>query len=432
MSLSSLPDNSEERVHRKNILLAYVSTWFGCFTDVMLDSSAIIIIYFTLLNADNSIIMFSAALTGIAQIPILIPISSFVDRFGPKNIVKVSCSLACFGYLLIASAAFLPSAASITALTGIMIFSLSRPMWSAAWYPILADILKPEERGSFLGKMRFSYYIITGNVFYILGQLMGKTPPIWLLQTAIAVTGILALGRYVCISKLHLSAKNTASFELKKSFKISIRNSPLVGFSVYSCFLSLVSSAVIPLALLYMKKGINLNADTVQTMSTIGIIGSVTGFLSYGKLQKFFGMRNMQLSIHFLMFIIPIGFFLCRADMPLLNTALGGLIFLAYISQALFNCCFSQECLALSRPGNAAMASAFANTYNSTGIAAGRTASSLLLGHGLLSTRWQYGSFVMNEFQTIFLFCSVGALFCCMLLFILPSVIPQHDDYYNP
>ena len=78
------------------------------------------------------------------------------------------------------------------------------------------------------------------------------------------------------------------------------------------------------------------------------------------------------------------------------------------------------------------MASAFANTYNNIGIAVGRTVNSLLLGHGILNSSWSWNGFVMNEFQSLFLFCAVGALFCGLLLFILPSVIPQHDDYYKP
>ena len=424
--------SSPDKIHRRNVLLAYASTWFGCFTDVMIDSSAIIIIYLNLLNAANSVIMFSTALAGIISVPLLIPISPLVDRYGAKKVVSTSCILSTSGYLLLASAAFVPQYASMVSLIGILIFSISRPLWSASWYPILADILKPEERASFFGKMRFSYNIITGSVFYVVGLLMGKNPPARLLQTVIAAAGLLVIGRHFCITNLKLTEEKRASFDLKKSFKISIKNAPLVGFSVYSCFLSFAYTAVIPLALLYMKKGMNLSAETVQTISTAGIAGSITAFLIYGTLHKKLGMRNTQILVHLMTILIPVGFIFCRVGMPLLTLCLGILLFLAYCNNALFLCCFSQECLSLSRPGNTAMASAFANTYNCVGVAVGRTVSSLLLGHGILSTSWSWNGFVMNEFQSLFLFCAVGALFCGLLLFILPSVIPQHDDYYKP
>ena len=424
--------SSPDKIHRRNVLLAYASTWFGCFTDVMIDSSAIIIIYLNLLNAANSVIMFSTAISGLAAIPLLIPASPLVNRFGAKKVVTASCILSICGFLTIASAAFVPSCASIISLAGIIIYSASRPLWSTSWYPILADILRPEERGSFFGKMRFSYNIISGSVFYVVGLLMGKTPPAWLLQIVIAAAGLLVIGRHFCIANLKLTEEKTVSFDLKKSFNISIKNAPLVGFSVYSCFLSLAYTAIIPLALIYMKKGLNLNADTVQTISTAGIAGSIIAFVIYGKIQKKFGMRNTQLAVHLMTVLIPMGFILCRANTPFLTAALGVLLFLAYCNHALFTCCFSHECLSLSRPGNAAMASAFANTYNNIGIAVGRTVNSLLLGHGILNSSWSWNGFVMNEFQSLFLFCAVGALFCGLLLFILPSVIPQHDDYYKP
>ena len=110
----------------------------------------------------------------------------------------------------------------------------------------------------------------------------------------------------------------------------------------------------------------------------------------------------------------------------------GLLLFLSYLGIAWFNCCFSQECLALSRPGNTAMAAALANTYNNIGNAAGRTAGSLLLGHGVLASSWVWNNLTVTNFQSIFLFCAAGAAFCLVQLFNLPSVIPTHEDYYKP
>ena len=43
-----------ERERRRGRILAYASTWFGCISEVMMDSSAIIIIYITLLNGTSA------------------------------------------------------------------------------------------------------------------------------------------------------------------------------------------------------------------------------------------------------------------------------------------------------------------------------------------------------------------------------------------
>ena len=430
--MASYAESLAPDARKRYILYAYASTWFGCFADVMLDSSALIMIYFVLLHASNSLIMFSAAVTGLLQIPLLIPSSILVTRFGVRRMVTVSATLACAGYILMSLAPFINCRTQYVVLGGIFIFGISRPIWSATWYPVLGDILLPEERGPFLGKMRFSYYILTGTVFYLIGQFMGKNPPLWYLQTAIAAAGILALGRAYFIRKIKLSDATGSKPEIRKSFSISVHNAPLVGFSVYSCFMSLAYQAVIPLSLLYLKKSLNFDADTVQKLSTLGIAGSTIGYLLYGWVQKKLKMKKMQITVHLLWIIIPAGFFCCVKGMPLLMPLTGLLLFLSYLTHAWFACCFSQECLALSRPGNTAMASAFANTYCNIGSTVGRTSSSLLLGHGLLATSWNWNGFCITDFQSIFLFCAAGAIFCLVLLFTLPSVISTHDNYYNP
>jgi hypothetical protein len=187
-----------------------------------------------------------------------------------------------------------------------------------------------------------------------------------------------------------------------------------------------------PLALLYMKNGLKFDADTVQMLSIAGIVGNITAFLLYGKLHKVFGMRNLQLGIHFMAIILPILFFFCSGNSVVTMAAMGVLLYISYMVYSLFTCCFSHECLSLSRPGNAAMASAFAGTYNAIGSACGRSACSLLLGQGMLAASWKYGDMILSNFQTIFLFCSAGAIFGLTFIFILPSVISTHDDYYQP
>lgn len=430
--MASFAETLTPAEHKRGIRYAYVSTWFGCFADVMMDSTALVIIYFTLLKASNSLIMFSSAMTGLVSMVMLLPASFLVIRFGVKRMVGVSCCLACSGYLIMSLAPLFGSAAPKIVLAGIFIFCLSRPIWSASWYPILTDILLPQERAGFLGKMRFSYTAITGTVFYLIGQFMGKEPPLWYLQAAMALTGIFALGRYYCISKITLSDGKAEKQDIKKAFSISVHNAPLVGFSIYVCFFGVVYFAVMPLALLYMKNGLKFDADTVQMLSIAGIVGNITAFLLYGKLHKVFGMRNLQLGIHFMAIILPILFFFCSGNSVVTMAVMGVLLYISYMVYSLFTCCFSHECLSLSRPGNAAMASAFAGTYNAVGTACGRSVCSLLLGQGMLAASWKYGDMILSNFQTIFLFCSAGAIFGLTFIFILPSVISTHDDYYQP
>ncbi len=424
----NLAEKTRKRYHR----YAYASTWFGCFADVMLENSAVIILYFAILGANNTLIMLSTGISGIMSMLLLIPAACIVDRLGPRKVINISCILACIAYLIMASAPIGGAAAQYIVLGGCVIFCISKPLWTAAWYPILGDILKPSERGDFLGFMRFSYYILSGSVFFLLGVVMGKKPPVWLLQAAIGITGILVLGRSFFISKIKISPQKLGGYNLKNAFFTSIRNAPLVGFAVYVAFMSLAFAAVLPLTLIYLKNGLHYGDNIVQILSSIGMGGSICGFFCYGKLIRLTGIRNLQVGIHAAYILIPVGLFFCGENISSPVYPIAGLLFAGNFVFACFGCSVSQEILALARPGNITMANAFTQTYQMIGTACGRTVASLLLGNGILCAAWKIWDISVTRFQTIFLLSAGVALFCVILFFSLPSVVPQHEDYYNP
>lgn len=261
---------------------------------------------------------------------------------------------------------------------------------------------------------------------------MGPRPPLSLLQIVIAATGILALGRYYFISRIELPAPGHGNYEIGRAFAISVRNGPLVGFSVYVCFLSLAFAAVLPLALLYLRNGLHFGDNVVQMLSSVGIGGCVCGFFFYSRIVRRFGIRNVQVAIHLAYIFIPLGLFTCTGNGIWTAAAAGFLLFAGNFVFACFGCAFSQELLALARPGNTTMATAFGQTYQMIGTACGRVAASLLLAHGVLNAVWTLGSFSITRFQTVFLLCAGMALISLILIFCIPSVVPKHRDYYRP
>ena len=133
---------------------------------------------------------------------------------------------------------------------------------------------------------------------------------------------------------------------------------------------------------------------------------------------------------------LPVKFFVlffCGKNVPYLFIILCVLLFLCNFVCAVFYAGASSEMLALARPGNATMATAFSQTYLQFGLAAGRIASSLMLGGGLLAVHWEFHGLSISNYQSIFLIAAGFAAFCLTLVFCLPSVVPRHDqDYYNP
>ena len=128
-NMENYADRLSDPIRKRFRLYAYISSWFGCFADVMLESTAVIILYFSVLGAGNTLIMFSTSIPGLVSLFLLIPVSGLVDKIGAKKTVCLSCSLACFSYLLMASAPFFGTKCDqYVVLTGCLLFCLSKPL----------------------------------------------------------------------------------------------------------------------------------------------------------------------------------------------------------------------------------------------------------------------------------------------------------------
>lgn len=427
------PETLSPQERKKYRLYAYAATWCGCFAEVMMESSAILILFMTLLGSSSTMKMLSTSMNGIVSMLLMFFAAGLADRFGAKKAISLAVCIELSSCLLIASAPFWGAhLATMIVLIGCFIFCISRPIWTASWYVVMGDILLPEERGPFLGFMRFTYYTITGVSFYVIGLLMGEKAPLWLPQSVIALTGILAIGRSYFINKIKLAPQQTQGFQIRKALAVSIKNGRLVGFSIYVFMMYLAFAPVLPLATIYLKDHLHYGDNLVQTLATAGIGGSICGFLLYGKILKFIGMRALQIMTHCLYISIPLFLAICGEKTPGLVTCLGVLIFLGSFAVACFGCIVSQETLALSKPGNVAMSSAFCQTYVMMGTAAGRLGMSIILGSSVLSLTWTRWGVTFCHFQSLFFLCAGIALFGLVLMPSLPSLVPENDNWYKP
>ncbi|MBR7104389.1 MAG: MFS transporter [Lentisphaeria bacterium] len=425
----TLPDNVRKRAR----LLATCSAIAGCISEAMLDFSAVIILLFTMLHASPMVTMFSSSLTGVTGLVLMIPFAFIVDKIGPKNAVKYACYIGCAGFLLIAVSPFLGRFAVAAALTGTLIYCLQRPLYSGAWYPLLDNFLKADERGKFFSTMRTSYMTFNGILLFLLGVLLGKNPSILILQITIGLAGLCVLIRWFCIKYFPVDPElKTGQYNFRSSLVTSIRNAPLTGFSVYQCILVLASTALLPLTLIYLRKYVQMTPGKVQLLSTVGFAGSITGYFLYGKVTRIIKLKWLELTVHLLYLVLSYALFLLDCRMPHFDIAVGIIIFLNAIASAWLLCNNSMEYLALARPGNKTMAIAFCATYANMGAAIGRTGSSLLLGGILLAPDWEFAGRSVCSYQSIFLISGLIATLALVLLPILPSFVPEHQDYYNP
>ena len=224
----------------------------------------------------------------------------------------------------------------------------------------------------------------------------------------------------------------TGHYRFRESLKTSIRNAPLTGFSAYQCILILASTTLLPLTLIYLRKYVQMEPGKVQLLSSVGIGGSICGYFLYGFVTRRVKLKWLELTVHLVFLVLALLLFYLDCRMPGFSIFVGAIIFLNAVATSWLLCNNSVEYLALARPGNKTMAISFCSTYSNLGAAIGRTGSSLLLGGVLLAPQWTFAGRTVSVYQSIFLISGLIAILALALIPILPSFVPEHEDYYKP
>ena len=431
MSQASTLGIEQRRTARR---YAVYSALYGTIAELLLDGSAVIISYIGLLGGSNMFSMLSSSLGSIAYVLLLLPMTVFTERLGLKASVRAACYLGCAAYMVMAAAPWFGAQASTVVIAAAFIYCLTKPLYLNAWYPLLDSFLLPQERAQFFGRMRFLYQLLSSVLFLLFGALMGKNPPLIFFQVIIALSALSILGRSYYIERLPIvfEKRSVRGYDFVTAFRTAIRNSPLTGFSVYVCFVTLGYTSIVPLVYIYMKSHLQLPPNSVVSISGLAMSGVIVGYLCAGRLQGLLGTKWLQVLCHLSFAAICLGCFSCGKENPNSYIWLTVLLIVQGFAAACFGVCFSTEIMALASPGNKVMASAFCNTYSSAGAALGRGGTSLVLGSMLLAPSWQLGDRAVSSFQSLFLIYALWLLFCLLLLVLVPAVVPEHQDYYQP
>ena len=431
--MSTFAETLSPRERKRGRILAYFACYSGCISEVMLDSSAIVIVYISMLGGSKDEVMFSTGFSAILCMFLLIPSAFIVGRIGMKKAVVIACSMGFAGYLLMALAPFFGAFQKSAVITGCLIYCAQRSLYGATWYPMLDAFLLPGDRGSFFGFMRYTYTLLAAGLFFLIGKLMGSQPSVALMQSIVGITGLLILGRMFCILKFPENPQEKKfKLDIKKTLGISLRNGALVSYSVYVCLLSLAYTSLVPVILLYLKNHVGLEPGKLQIFSTVGLAGGITGYFFYGRLEKALKIKRLELMVHLIFMAVALSFAFISKDIPGYIVIAGVIYFMNSFAGSTFMCNNSNELLALARPGNKTMAMALLQTYQNAGISISRTGTAMVLGANLLAPVWSWGNLTFCSYQTLFLF--YGALAAILLLLIptLPAMVPKHRDYYQP
>ena len=433
---ATLPDADRKKYRR----YALFSCLGGCVAEVVVDTNVLIILYQKYLGAENSKSMFSTAMSGLASVLLLIPFAGITDKIGLKKAAWHSCIWAFAAFMLMGCApwVFSNEIASTLVLAGLFMYGLTRPLYAAAWFPYMDNFLMPKERAGFFSGMRFFYTLQNAALILFLGQVLVRfEAPVWLLQLTLLLAGALQLIRYYYMAKLPVNpeeSKGKEKYNVLRALGISIKNSPLVGFSLYRCMLGFAMASVMPLTYIYMKTSLHLPDSRIVYVTVAGMFGAVLGYSFAGKFIRKYGSRCTILVSHFTYIFAPL-ILLSSIFFDDVNVILALFVlsdFILGIISAIWGVQSSAEMLALARPGNKVMAMAFCGTITAIGGAVSRIFTAIALGAGFFAATWQWGEVYGTWYHGLILVFSILNFLFLIMLLIVPAVVPEHEDYYNP
>ncbi|OQA88887.1 MAG: hypothetical protein BWY31_00072 [Lentisphaerae bacterium ADurb.Bin242] len=54
------------------------------------------------------------------------------------------------------------------------------------------------------------------------------------------------------------------------------------------------------------------------------------------------------------------------------------------------------------------------------------------LDGGILAPFWSWKNIQFTNYQSLFLFSGIIVLIVCLMLILVPAILPEHDYYYEP
>lgn len=429
----SFADTLSDRTRKRARIHAYLSSSLSCIAGNMLTETATVVIFMNLLGCSESFMVLCPAFTSIFAMAFMIPSSKLVNLFGKKRISWAGSIMGCMGFLVMAFSPQFGKYAAPAIMTGCIIYSLNTPLHNTSWFALLDEFLKTNERSRFFSTMRYTYMIVSGCVILFIGLIMGKNPPISLLQVALGIAGILFLGRGYYNS---LFPENPhPAYEtpnITRGIMDSLQNSSLTGYSIYMLLLTMATGTLMQLTFIYLKKYVELESNIVLLLSVLSLAGSTTSYVVYPFILRLTSLKTLEITVHVIYTLIAFTLFAMDKGFSTFVPIVGCIIFMLSFSNAIMLCNNSIEMLSLAKPDNRTMALAFSMTYREIGRCITQFGTSFIFSTTMLSTTWTLGDRLFSRYQTLFLLFGVASLSVMMLLPLLPSFTRKHEYYYHP
>ena len=331
--------------------------------ETVLTDSAIILLYASSLGAGNTGAMFSTSVLPLFNGLAVIPMAGIAPRIGVRKLTLTACAISAIGYLVAGFAPFFGGADTV--LWGVSCAALVQAGFIAGWFPLLNSFIQPENRVSFLGRMRFFHQLCATLFVLLAGFYLGEAPGAGRLQSVVLTAAIIFCGRFFCIMAVPRFPQEQRS--ISGSWWGNLRKAAadpvLRKFSLFQCLFNLGSFGMLPLALLYMKH-LGVPDNLTVFISGASFVGMMLGYWFIRHLTAKIAVWKVISALGVLCLPAAFAFWLLRAlpgisGYVLLTLALVGTSF----SVAAFSVMSSAVMMSCAPPDNAPMTMAFGNSF---------------------------------------------------------------------
>ncbi len=408
---------------------ATLSSCCGFLGEVTLTDSAIIILFTSMLGAGDMFTMITTSLLPLFNGIGIVPMAWLAARLGSKRLILRACTLSAIAYFVAVASPFFGQSAASVLLAAIVFFALFQTGFIAGWFPMLDTFLTRERRTSFFGRMRFCHQLTAVTFLLLVGCLIGKAPPLWMLQVVLLIGAVVFIGRALCIARIPVfETQGKEALGFKDGLATAIRNKPLAGFSVYLFALNLAAYGTVPLTMIYLKTCLRAPGNVIVIISAAALFGMLLGYLGAGQFIRRWGAGGTLLGCHVALAAVNLALFLIGVGNAVTYVLFAALLLVYSFAIAAASIVASAEMMALSTPGNKAMAMAFCGAFYYGGFGFSRLGSSLVMGSGLLAAEWHLGAMRVTHYQTLFLLYAVAIVFAAVFLMMVPAVVPGPEQ----
>ena len=418
----SFADTLPDSVRKKAQRYAIASALFGCISEWVNDSNAIIILFLVMLGGSEAFSLFSSSFSGIACVLVGMPCALLAGKIGLRRSYQTAQIWAMTMFFIMASAPLFGANAKYVVIVAALCFNLSRPLYTTAWFPMCGNMLRSNERAGFFSTMRFSYMILNTCLLYLAARFMGDNPQMWKFQVIIVFAGIMAYGRVYCMNRMPVDeAEEKEAGNFLSSIHALYNEHGVLRYAFYLLAAYSSSMGLIPLCIIYMKKDLAFGEEAIMTITSCRLCGMIIGFVTVRYITRLWKVYRYQVLTHLLLIAVSFMVLFVRRDAAHSAILMGVVFFLSGLAYAHLMCLSSMRTLELAPPNNRVIAMSFCQVMQSMGIVISTLGATLLLASGALAPKWSVFGVDFTHFHFMFMIYFLLCVFSMLFLVLVPG-----------